>query len=71
MQYIEHKAHEGERWDHIALAYYGAGADIRTMIRDNPQYSGVLQFKGGEVIRVRKKDQASHVPSQNLPEWKR
>ena len=72
MRYVEHKCCEGERWDLIALAYYGSGKNIRAIIRANPDYLGSLSFMGGEIIRVPVIDQTDAIQdTPQLPAWKR
>lgn len=72
MRYVEHKCRQGERWDLIALAYYGSPKNIRAIIRANPDYLGRLTFEGGEIIRVPVIDQAEATQdASQLPAWKR
>ncbi len=71
MRYVEHKAKQGERWDIIALSYYGSRQNIRAIIRANPQYIGLLSFKGGEVIHVPILEEVQASQNTTLPLWKR
>lgn len=72
MRYVEHKCRQGERWDLIALAYYGSRLNIRAVIRANPDHTGTLTFAGGEIIRVPVLDEDDAKPADSqLPAWKR
>lgn len=51
-QYIEHKAHEGERWDDLARIYYGDCFKIEPIISANPDVPISPFLPSGTVIIV-------------------
>ncbi|MFA6848724.1 MAG: tail protein X [Selenomonadaceae bacterium] len=63
-----HIAAAGERWDMIAVQYYGNSTRIAELMVANPQYAGIVIFEGGETVSlpIIKKQKPTM-----LPEWRR
>ena len=45
-------ASERESFDSIALEVYGNEEHAKELLMANPQYTGLLRFKGGEIIAL-------------------
>lgn len=59
---------QGERWDQIALAFYGDSIRIKELMAANPMYRGTLAFPAGCELTVPVLETTA---SESLPPWKR
>lgn len=71
MQYLEHEAQPGERWDTIAKLYYGDATHIGELVRANVALGEVppLVFERKTLIKVPVIEQAA-ADASTLPPWK-
>lgn len=69
--YIEHVTTEGERWDQIAVRYYGDPHHYEPIIGANPEVPIVPVLPAGVVLRIPLLDDDAQVIQDNLPPWKR
>lgn len=75
-EFFEHTTTIGDRWDLIALAYYGTATRIAPLLRANPVLVGdvntpaPLVFKAGVIVRVPVLEDNAVDPA-TLPPWKR
>ena len=65
---VFHSANYGDTFDILALDYYNDELLCHHIINANPDFAGVLIFKGGEQIIIPIIEQSV---SQTLPPWKR
>ena len=47
-----HQAVNGESFDSIALAWYDSENYAAELLNANPEYSDVMVFRGGEMLRI-------------------
>ena len=71
MEYIEHRATEGDRWDTIAYAYYGDALQYEPIVTANPDIPIIPVLPSGILIRVPVLDLTDTLTSEELPPWKR
>jgi hypothetical protein len=72
--YLEHLTRDGERWDQIALAYYGDPHLYGPLVAANPEVAITPLLDGGVLLRVPVLDRAEAEPRTDpalLPPWKR
>lgn len=71
--YVRHIATEGERWDHIALKYYGNPLTVGPIIMANPVIPITARIPAGTEVLIpvlEAADPAAAVAS-DLPPWRR
>lgn len=51
-EYVEHVAKAGETFDLLALKMYGDDQLAGYIIDYNPDYSDVIIFEGGEILKI-------------------
>lgn len=59
---------QGERWDTIALAFYGNALKVSPLIEANPKYRSVVVFPTGCELTVPILEENA---AESLPPWKR
>lgn len=72
-EYLEHRAQPGERWDHIALKYYGDPKLTSPIMRANADVLDTplpLIFETETLLRVPVLEEAE-ITQPQLPPWKR
>lgn len=68
MKYLEHETVEGERWDQLALRYYGDATAYEGIIAENPHVPISPALAGGLRLRIPVRAQAV-VAESKLPPW--
>lgn len=72
--YLEHLTRDGERWDQIALAYYGDPHLYEPLVSANPEVAITPLLPAGIVLRVpvlARAEVAASTDAALLPPWKR
>ena len=69
LYYIAYTAQAGDTFDLLALRTYGDDKLASYIISENPDYSDVLFFEGGENLRIPKVDDAE--TEEAVAPWKR
>jgi hypothetical protein len=70
--YKQHTVIEGQRWDSIALEYYGSASMMNKLIQDNPDVPLYDNIPGGVVLNIEIIATSDVAPDANmLPPWKR
>ena len=72
--FLEHVTREGERWDQVALAYYGDPYLYEPLVMGNPGVAITPLLAAGIVLRVPVLEPAEveqRVDASLLPPWKR
>ncbi|WP_040663799.1 tail protein X [Oscillibacter ruminantium] len=59
---------QGERWDTIALAFYGNALNVSPLIEANPKYRSVVVFPAGYELTIPILEENA---AESLPPWKR
>jgi hypothetical protein len=65
------RAASGDRWDSIAYRERNDALNYQDIIEQNLEYSTVVSFLGGELIRVPELPITSRNTTAGLPPWKR
>lgn len=68
---LVHVTQEQERWDQIALRYYGNAYLLGTIVEANPGVPVTPILPAGLRLRVPVLDLEETVPVPGLPPWKR
>ena len=71
MDYVEHSAREGDRWDTLAFTYYGDPHGYERIIAANPHVPIRPFIAAGTPIAVPIIEGAELVSEEDLPPWKR
>lgn len=72
--FLEHVTRQGERWDQVALAYYGDPYLYQPLVAANPEVPITPLLPSGIVLRVPVLDPAEveeKADASLLPPWKR
>lgn len=72
--YREHVSSEGERWDQLALRFYGDPFRIEPILSANPEVAITPLLPSGLVLRIPLLDAAVEsdlLDAADLPPWKR
>ncbi len=67
--FIEYIARAGDTFDSIAFAMYNEERMASVIIAENPGFSSVLIFEGGETVQVPIVETAT--TADTLPPWRR
>lgn len=59
---------QGERWDQIALAFYGNALKLSALMAANPQFRDVMIFPAGCELKIPILEEET---ATSLPPWKR
>lgn len=73
-RFLEYVTRDGDRWDQIALAYYGDPHLYGPLVEENPEVAIVPLLPPGVVLRVPVLEPAeveTRVDASLLPPWKR
>lgn len=62
-----HKTKQGETWDLISILHYGTPHKVAELISANPEYSDVLIFEEGILLKI---PQVEAETISTLPPWK-
>lgn len=67
-KYYEYTTIHGDTWDSIALDFYNDEYQAKTLLEANPEYSAVLIFEAGVVLKVPIIDDQA---AESLPPWRK
>jgi len=66
-EYYEYTTMQGDTWDSIALDFYNDEYQAKAIIDANPEYSAVLIFDAGVVLKVPVIEEQA---AESLPPWR-
>ncbi|MGU1343649.1 tail protein X [Pseudomonas aeruginosa] len=69
-EYITHVTREGERWDQLAVAYYGNPYRYEPITRANPQVPLTAALPAGLTLRIPVLDDQVLI-TEDMPPWMR
>lgn len=68
-QYLIHQTREGERWDQLAVIYYGSAYRYAPIVRANPHVPLTAALPAGLSLRIPVLE--AEASSEDLPPWMR
>ena len=71
MNYVEHIARAGDRWDSLAWRYYGDAAAFDRILAANPHIPFSDAPEPGVRVMIPVVDVEPVAPADTLPPWKR
>jgi phage tail protein X len=71
VEYVQHIAQEGDRWDSLAYQYLGDAYNIGPIIYANPMIPLAPVIPAGAVVFIPVFDPQPLINFNNLPPWRR